>query len=178
MNGHDPLSQHEGDAVSRFVRMLRELRRMPVSFIQADDRIDGIEPEVGDQMEAVLDVLISQAPIYRWSKMAEHYVLYPRAVVWDTWIGGVQITNVPRLETATQFVAQVRTTVPDLADLSEPPMIGDPRSPVYSQPVSLPPAGSILQHLAALLGRDPRIVFTVERTLFGDRVLHFERVPE
>jgi hypothetical protein len=82
------------------------------------------------------------------------------------------------LEAATQFVTQVRARVPELADLSEPPMLGDPRSPVYAQPVSLSPDGSILQHLVALLEPDPRIVFTIERTLFGDRVLHFGRVPE
>jgi hypothetical protein len=178
MNGNDVLNQHEGDAVSRFVRTLREQRRLPVSFIEADERSDVSVPEAGDDVEAVLDALTSQAPVYRWSKVAEHYILYPRAAVWDTWISGVQIANVPRLEAATQFVARVRAAVPELADLSEPPMLGDPRSPVFTQPVSLPPEGTIAQHLAALSGPDPRVVFTIERSRFGDRVLHFERVPE
>lgn len=175
---HDLPNQEAGDAVARFVGMLRALRRMPVNFIQADDRIGGSEIDEGDNADAVLDALVAQAPVYRWSEVAGHHVVYPRAAVWDAQISDVLIANVPRLEAATRFVAQVRTTVPELADLSEPPMIGDPRSPVYSQAVSMPREGSMLQHLVALLGSDPRTVFTVERTRFGDRVLHFDRVAE
>ncbi len=135
-------------------------------------------PEPGGDTEAVLDALVSQAPAYVWAEVAGHYVLYPRAAVWETRVGGVQINAVPRLEAATQFVVHARAAVPELADLSEPPMLGDPRSPVYTEPVSLPLAGTILEHLAALLGPAPRTVFTVERSPFGERVLHFDRVPE
>jgi len=151
---------------------------MPVSFIQDNGRIDAIEPDNAGHMEAVLDALVAQAPAYRWSEMAGHYLLYPRPAVWDARMGGVRIANVPRLEAATQFVGLLQATVPGLADLSEPPMIGDPRSPVYTQTVSLPRDGPIWQHLLALLGSDPRVVFTVEPTRFGDRVVHFDRVPE
>ncbi|HME37177.1 MAG TPA: hypothetical protein VKF84_18240 [Candidatus Sulfotelmatobacter sp.] len=178
MSEHIPSAEEGGDAVSRFVCMLRDVRRMPVNFIQADDRIERSAPESGEHLEAVLDGLTMQAPIYRWSKMAGHYVLYPRAAVWDAQISGVQITNVPRLDAGTQFVARVRTMVPELADLSEPPMIGDSRSPVYQQTVSLPHNGSILQHLVALIGPYPQIIFTIERTIFGDRSLHFGQVQE
>jgi hypothetical protein len=178
MNDHDPRNLRRRDEVSNFVRMLREGRRMPVSFIQANDWIDMIELKVGDHIEATLDMLVSQVPMYQWSKIVGHCVLYPRDVIWDAQISGAQITNVPRLEAATRFVTQIRTTIPELSDLSEPPMMGDPLSPTYRQQVSLPSTGSILQHLVELLGPDPQIVFTIERTRFGDRVLHFERVPQ
>jgi hypothetical protein len=177
MNDQD-LQDNQGDAFSHFVRLLREVRRMPVSFIQADEEPGGIEPKIGNDIEATLDALIAQAPIYRWSNVSGHYVLYSRDPIWDAEVDGIEIINLPRLEAGTQLVTQLRTKAPELGSLSEPPMMGDPRSPVYTEIVSLPRNGSILQHLVALLGTDLQTVFTVERTLFGDRVLHFGRVPE
>jgi hypothetical protein len=174
----DPRNEREVDAVSRFVRTLRDTWHMPVSFIQANDESDEIRVRASEHMQTMLDALISQAPVYRWSHIVEHYVVYPRTRIWDAQVGDVQIANVPRLKAATQFILQARAAIPELADLSEPPMLGDPCSAVYSQLVSLPPTTSILEHLVALLGPDPRIVFTVELTRFGDRVLHFDRVPE
>jgi hypothetical protein len=102
--------------------------------------------------------------------------VFPKAAVWETRIRGVAIARTPRLEAARLFVALVRTEVLELADLSEPPMIGDPRSPVYSDSVSVPREGSIVQCLVALLGADPGTFFTIERTKFGDRLLHFDRM--
>jgi hypothetical protein len=168
----------EGGAVERFVCMSRNIRHVPLNFIRADEEVDKAVIQERDSWEGALDALVAEAAIYRWVKLAQRYVLLPRAAVWDTQIGNVLIDNASRLEAATRFAAQVRTTIPMLSDLSEPPMIGDPRSPVYSQTVALPRDGTILQHLVALLGADPRIVFTIERTRFGDRVLHFDRVPE
>ncbi|HEU0217507.1 MAG TPA: hypothetical protein VFQ90_12665 [Stellaceae bacterium] len=174
----DPPRREEGDAVERFVGLLRNARHLPVNFIQTDERVEGTVLEQGGSAEEWLAGLAVQAPIYRWTELAGRYVLLPQAVVWDTPIRNVLIADASRLEAATRLVAQIRTAVPMLADLSEPPMIGDPRSPVYSQTVSLPRDGTILQHMVALLGADRRIVFTIERTRFGDRVLHFDRVPE
>ncbi|HKG62318.1 MAG TPA: hypothetical protein VKB05_21335 [Pyrinomonadaceae bacterium] len=177
MNGIDQADHRAGDAMSHFVRTLREIQHLPVNFIQADERIEVLEPvvDVHDEIEGILDALIALAPIYRWSNLSSRYVLYPRDAIWDTQIGGIQITDVPRLNAATQFVTQVRSRLPEL-NLSEPPMLGDPRSPVYTQPVSLPSSGSIVQHLVALLGVDPRIIFTIEPSSFGDQVLHFGQV--
>lgn len=172
----DPSSQGASDAVTRFVAMLREVRHVPVNYIRADERVEGSVIEQGDSVEKLLDALVAQAPTYRWSDVGGRNVVLPRAGLWDTQIRDVRIANAQRLEAATRFVTQARTVVPELADLSTPPMIGDPRAPVYTQTVSLPRDGSILQHLAALLGADPRIIFTVERTRFGDRVLHFDRI--
>jgi hypothetical protein len=172
----DPTSQPGGDAVARFVAMLRETRHVPVNYISADERIERSVIEKGGSTEEQLEALVAQAPAYRWSELAGRHVVLPRAAVWDKRIDDVLIANTPRLEAATRFVARVRTVVPELADLSEPPMIGDPLSPVYNEAVSLPHDGSILQHLVALLGADLRTIFTIERTRFGDRLLHFDRI--
>jgi len=174
MNDTDQPHDRAGDAMSHFVRRLREIQHVPVNFIQADEQVEVLEP-VDDRIEGMLDALITQAPIYRWSNLNGRYVLYPRDAVWDTQISGIQITDVPRLEAGTEFVTQVRSRLPEF-DLSEPPMLGDPRSPVYTQPVSLPASGSLVQHLVALLGVDPQIIFTIEPSPFGDRVLHFGQV--
>ena len=167
----------EADVVTRFVHSLRDVRHLPIHFVQADDRIEGIELESQGDLQTELGALVAQVPAYRWTEIAGHTILYPRTAVWDAQIDGVLIADVPRLEAATNFVAQVRATVPELADLAEPPLIGNPHSPVYQQTVSLTPAGSILEHLVNLAGPYPRIVFTIERGPFGDRVLHFGQVP-
>lgn len=168
--------QQGDDAVARFITMLRDTRHVPLNYIRADEHIARSVIEKGGSTEEQLQALVAQAPAYRWSELAGRYVVLPRAAVWDTRIDDVVIANIPRLEAATRFVARVRTVVPELADLAEPPMIGDPRSPVYSEAVSLPHDASILQHLVALLGADLRTVFTIERTRFGDRLLHFDRI--
>jgi hypothetical protein len=175
---NDSSNQADGDSVSRVVSALRDIRRMPVNFIEADERVEGPVVEKGGGAEEALDSLVAQAPIYRWSRIAERNILFPRAAIWEAQIRGAPIANVPRLEAATQFVALVRNNMPELADLSEPPMIGDPAAPVYTERVSLPPDGTILQYLVALLGADPRTIFTIQRSRFGERVLHFDRVAE
>jgi hypothetical protein len=166
------------DVVSSFVRLWRDVRRVPIHFVQADERIEGIELESQGDLETELGALVARVPIYQWTEIAGHPILYPRTAVWNASIGRIDIADVPRLEAAEKFVAQVRAALPELADLAEPPLIGDPRSPVYRQTVSLMPEASILEHLVELAGPYPRIVFTVERGPFGDRVLHFGQVPE
>jgi hypothetical protein len=168
----------KADVVTSFVRLLRDVRHVPIHFVQADERIEGIELESQGDLAMELGALVARVPAYQWTEIAGHSILYPRTAVWDAPIGGVQITGLPRLEAAAKFVAQVRAAVPELADLAEPPMIGDPRSPVYRQTVSLRPEGSILEHLVELAGPYSRIAFTIERGPFGDRVLHFGQVPE
>src|ERR1041385_3953777 len=169
------VNQPKGDAVSRFIRRLRREGRVPINFIQADERIENMSVAVTDDIRAVLDALVSQAPIYRWSVLNRRYVLYPRTKIWDARIDQVHVSNTPRLSAAAEFVKRARIMVAELADLAEPPLIGDPRAQIFTEPISLATEGSILQHLVALLGDDSGAVFTIEPTAFGDRVLHFDR---
>jgi len=177
MNGFDN-KLRQIDAVSRFIFALRENHRASVSFIQADERVDRLEAQPSDDVDAALRGLVSQAEAYRRTEQAGHLVVLPRAPVWDTLVADVPITDVPRLEAATKYIALIRTRVPGLSDLLEPPMKGDPSSPLYTQPVSLQPRGSIVQHFAELLGSDRSVVFTVERLISGARLFYFDQVPQ
>jgi hypothetical protein len=178
MNAANHNERRQIDAAARFVFALRENHRAPVSFIQADERVDRLEAQPSDDVDAALHGLVSQAQAYRRTEQAGHLIIFPRAPVWDMSVTDVQITDVPRLEAATKYIALVRTRVPGLSDLLEPPMKGNPSAPIYTQPVSLQPRGSVVQHFVQLLGSDRSVVFTVERLTSGARLFYFDRVPQ
>lgn len=147
---------------------------MPVSAIESDEPVD-VEIAARDVREA-LDALCTQAESYRWRTVMGRYVLFPADSVWESEISGVAIADVPRLDAATRYVIAVRSQISALEDLVEPPIKGDPRAPVYTEPVTLSRESSILAHLVELLGTNEQLAFTVERARSGKRVLHFEQV--
>jgi hypothetical protein len=174
-NGSGP---GEKDGALGFILALRAEHRMPISLIQADEQTDRIDLKPGGDVDASLAALTSQKGVYRRVESAGHSIIYPRKGEWDTPILEVRITDVPRLQAATQYVALVRARIPALKDLLGPPMKGNPNSPVYTQPVSLQAEGAIVQHFAELLGSEKRLVFTVERVISGARILYFDQVPD
>jgi hypothetical protein len=140
--------------------------------------VDRLEAQPSDDVDAALRGLVFQAGAYRRTEQAGHLVVFPQAPVWDMLVTDVRITDLPRLEAARKYIGLVRTRVPSLTNLFEPPMKRDPSSPIYTQPVSLQLQGSIVQHFGELLGSDRSVVFTVERLISGARFFYFDQVPQ
>lgn len=158
------------------VRQFRKTSGVALNAIEADTEERACWPSVGHDVEATLEDLIAQQGHYRWRMLMGRYVIYPTDSVWDGRIAGIAITGRPRLDAATQYVKAVRGQVPALRDLLEPPIKGDPRSPVYTEPVSLRSEAPILIHLMELLGWNKALAFTIQWTQSGRRILHYQEV--
>jgi hypothetical protein len=171
-----PSHRNSGGTIINLIRELRDTSGVPVNVIVSDEQIRVSCSTTGQDVAAVLEALVAQTARYRWRTITGHYVLYPSDPVWDSKISGIAIRSVPRLDAATQYVTAVRSQIPALADLVEPPMKGDSRAPVYTEPVSLPLETSIVTHLVELLGTNDQLAFTIERARSGQRVLHFQQV--
>jgi hypothetical protein len=169
--------KHQPGAVAGFVRGLRGAGGVPVNFIRADEEVEiGARPG-GVGVDEALDWLVAQTARYRWDEIGGRYVLYPADDVWQSVVSGIEIKDVPRLDAASLYTDAARAQVAALADLAGPVMKGDPRSHVFTDPVSLRPSATVLEHFVELLGDDERLAFTVERSLSGVRVMHFEWLP-
>jgi hypothetical protein len=114
---------------------------------------------------------------FRRAWIRDREVLYPDDAAWEARVTGIQIERVPRYEAAESYTEEARRQVPDLARLLIGALKGDPRSPVYSDPVSLSSEASVLEHLVELLGDDPELVFVIEPGGEDRLLLHFERAP-
>ncbi|GET39216.1 hypothetical protein [Microseira wollei] len=159
-----------------FIRELRDSKGIPINFIEADEQVEVSWSTIDQEVETVLNTTVNGTGCYRWRLILGHYVVYPSDRVWDTKVCGIGITNVPRLEAATQYVTAVQTQIPALNDLLAPPIKGEPRAPVYIEPVSLHPEFSIVENLVELLGTNDQLAFTIEYTLSERRVLYFQQV--
>jgi hypothetical protein len=158
------------------IDLMREILGIPVNFIQSD------KPEVFGTPIPGLDLptakaIILQTGIYQWRCIGGRHVVLPDDPLWDREISGIMVARIPRLEASIRYAAEVRKQLRPLDDLAGPIMKGDPGSPVYSDPVSLSQRSSVVGHLTELLGDDNTIVFTVERSRSGQRMLHFQKVP-
>lgn len=175
-----PNDQHEPshlarDPLLRIVRELRQSYRSPLSFVQAEPPADVAFPEDQENIPSILDALVAQATSYRWREVAARKVLYPKDPAWDTIVSRIEINDVPRIHAATAYVRKLRDQAPALR-VEAPPIKGDPRARLFTERVSLQSTSSLVEHLVQLLGVDQWLVFTIEWTRSGQRVLHFDRV--
>jgi hypothetical protein len=149
---------------------------VPVNVIEGGRHIEIAYHSTSQDVATILDALLSQSPDYRWSLVTDRYVVYPTDPVWDRVVTAVNIKATARYDAAMQYLTVVRNQIAELSDLIGVVMKGDPRSPVFVEPVFLSPQAPIVSHLVQLLGTNGRIAFTIERALSGKRVLHFENV--
>jgi hypothetical protein len=162
--------------VADLVQRAREEFAPPLNFIEAAESVDLPSLSPGQNLEATLATLVTKTDRYRWRVAGQRYILYPEPPVWDEEGPSVTITDRPRLEAASEYVAALRQHTPELADLVEPPLKGDPRAALYTAPVSVTPKTPILEQLVQLLGTNERLAFTIERAATGRRMLHFVEV--
>lgn len=168
------MAKHDDENILNHVRILRA-EGMAINFIEADEPAL-IKRRVEATAEAALNDLVTQAPAYGWTRLANRYVVHPSEPVWQMPISGKVITA-ERIEATRQFLALVRAQAKGLVDLMEPIVKGEPASPIYTEVVRLNLPQPLLTDLVELLGKDDRLVFTIERAASGSRILHFERLP-
>lgn len=177
MPSQDSLSDTSpANTITYFIHQLRATYGVPVNFIESDERVEVSLPTISENVAASLDAVVGQTKKYRWRTVVGRYIVYPSEPVWDTRVSGIAITEVPRLDAATQYITAIQSQIHALEDLVAPPMKGDPRAPVYTAPVSLHSESSVLEHLVELLGTSERLVFTIERSPSNHRVMYFEQL--
>jgi hypothetical protein len=157
------------------IRLMRDTFNLPVNFIQSDEQeefdITNLESNI-----SAFKRKVELSDHYKWCTIMGRYVFYSCNPVWDHEISEINIAGISRLNAATQYLAEVRSQIPALIDLTGPPMKGEPLSLVYTELVYLSPVSSLIKHLVELLGTNEKLVFTIERALSGQRVLHFQEV--
>jgi hypothetical protein len=122
-----------------------------------------------------LNVVVSAA--VRRRSIHGRDVLYPDDPAWEASVTGVRIQAMPRWDAADAYTRTAAAQVPALDRLAVAPRLGDPRSPVYADPVSLSEEATVLEHLVELLGDDRDLAFVVEPGGEDRLLLHFGR-PE
>ncbi len=144
------------------VNVLRQKYRVPLSFIslvgEKSEPVQLREEEL--PLREALDELIRTRDAYTYSLLGDHLVVYPKSESYKK-VVKVKIRNLPRLEATSAFVEHLKQTDTEFGNLISPVMKGDPRAPLYTDPVSLPEEGTVLEHLAALLGDDLNVIFSI-----------------
>ncbi len=161
------------------INVLRHKYGVPVAFISVPDE----KPEFVEfrdeelTLRETLDRLVQRRDGYTYSLVRDHLVVYPKSGPFKKVIAGVDIRNAPRWEATGAFVEHLKRTEAEFANLTGPPIKGDFRAPVYADRVSLPEEASVLEHLAALLGDNLNVTFSILNALRpGTRVCVLEQV--
>lgn len=146
------------------IDVLRHKYGVPVSFISVANE----NPETVDLRDEELTLreamheFVQVRERYTYSLVRGHLVVYPKSGPFKKVIGGVDIRNAPRWEATYAFVDHVRRTDAEFGNLTHPAIKGDPhRAPLYADRVSLPEEATVLEHLAALLGDNPNVMFSI-----------------
>jgi hypothetical protein len=123
-----------------------------------------------------LDAITAEPSPYRWELVGNRRVLCPRDSTWSSRITNVHLKQTPRFQAATNYLEILRAQVPGLGNVVGPILKGDPAAPIFTDKVSLSEEASVVEHLVQLLGTAPQLVFLIERTADGRRLLQFENV--
>ena len=146
------------------IEVLRDKYGVPVSFISvADEKPETVQLRDGElSLGEAMDQFVQMRERYTYSLVRDHLVVYPKSEPFKKVIGGVDIRNTPRWEATRAFVEHLKRTDAEFGNLIGPGIKGDPhRAPLYAEPVSLPEEGTVLEHLAALLGDNPNVMFSI-----------------
>lgn len=145
------------------INVLRHKYGVPLSFISVTDE----KPETVEfrdeelTLRDALDEFVQTWDDYTYTVVGGGLVVYPKLGPFHKVIGGVDIRNAPRWEAARAFVAHLKRTDAEFGNLIGPGIKGDPRAPLYTEPVSLLAEATVLEHLAALLGDNPNVMFSI-----------------
>jgi len=73
----------------------------------------------------------------------------------------VSIREMERLKATYSYLDALGTRWPEFKELTAPAMKGYPKAPLYIEPVSIRPGGTVLKGFAQLLGNNQFVVFTI-----------------
>lgn len=164
--------------VTAVIRLLRSERCAAVSFIVApgDQRLSLNLKQA--TVDAVLRELAAQKPAYRFETIAGRDVLYPASPEFQepVHLGERNLTGMKRFAAVYRFLPMLRNAVPALSNLVAPPMVGNFNDRLYTDAVSLPAKGRVIEFFVALLGANPRIFFQFGTAASGLPILLFDGV--
>ncbi len=146
------------------IEVLRDKYGVPVSFISVPDE----KPETVQfrdeelSLREAMDQFVEMRERYTYSLVRDHLVVYPKSGPFKKVIGGVDIRNAPRWKATRAFVEHLKRTDAEFGNLIGPGIKGDRhRAPRYADRVSLAAEGTALEHLAALLGDNSNVMFSI-----------------
>lgn len=146
------------------IDVLRHKYGVPVSFISvADEKPETVQFRDEElRLREAMDHFVQMRERYTYSLVRDHLVVYPKSGPFKKVIGGVDIRNAPRWEATFAFVEHLKRTDAEFGNLIGPGIKGDPhRAPLYADRVSLAEEATVLEHLAALLGDNPNVMFSI-----------------
>ena len=163
------------------IDVLRHKYGVPVSFISIADekpKIVQFRDEERLMLREALDQFVRTREGYTYSLVGDRLMVYPKSGPFEKTIGGVNIRVVPRLQATEAFIEHLKRTDAEFGNLGGPGIKGDDRAPVYTDRVSLPAQATVLEHLAALLGENPNVTFSIlDGPRSGTRLFVLEEVP-
>jgi len=162
--------------VPAFMEILHESSHSPVSFIDAGGSQDLTMQVTNARLTDVLREVSRQVPAYMVDVVQERVVLRPRRPEYQSVVRGIDLKDVERFEAAGRYASELARQVPFFADLGGPPLLGNPNIPLFKEKVSLDPEATVMQHLAQLLGDDPKVVFLLIKAKSGAPMLALSQV--
>jgi hypothetical protein len=97
--------------------------------------------------------------------------LYPRNSPFDTEVQGIEILGAPRIDAAARYLVWLSKVLPAVGEILPPPMKGQPRASLYSEPVAVRGRARVVEHLVQLLGDNPKAFFSIVPAPSGLRIL-------
>ncbi|UCC31811.1 MAG: hypothetical protein JSU86_05940 [Phycisphaerales bacterium] len=146
------------------INVLRHKYGVPVSFISvADEKPEAVQ--FGDEeltLRNALDEFVQTRGAYTYSLVAGRLVVHPKSEPFKKVISAIEIRNKPRLDAMWAFVEHLKRTHVEFANLIPPAILGNPEAPLFAEPVSaLKEKATVVEHLAALLGDNPNVMFSI-----------------
>jgi len=164
-----------GETASEIVRALRQRYDVPINFIQANSELPLFFHVSEVTLVDLLDTIAASDPGYTTEIVDDRIILRAADTIYDALIESINITSMPRLAAAHQYLQTVKEQKPDLADLLLPRRLGRRLSATYMDRVTLDPASRALDHFVQLLGDNRSLSFSIEQTASGNPMFGFYR---
>lgn len=159
-----------------FVQELRQRYAVPLSLIEKEMNRDIVSIRADNEaVEGVLKRFVAETNGYKFGVIRDHLVIYPADEPYFQRSIEVNLRDA-RIEAAKAYVQLLNREIKQLADLAPPPVKGNPSAPLYRSEVSLDRPGTVVEHLVALLGSDPSVVFSLVTAKSGVRILVFDSI--
>lgn len=157
--------------IKDFIYQLRQ-KGFPISFIEAD-RQPAIDRPLTDDLKLFLEDILPKDGQYNFVKTNGQYIILPSDPMWRKEISGIHIKDEPRINAVEEYLLFIQKYH---INIQPPAVKGDPDSSDYIDKVTLTNTAQLKDHLLQLLGKNNSLVFTIEETQAGPKMMHFESV--
>ena len=157
--------------VYEIVRALRNDNHVAISFIDAD--VDSVATtRISLDLKNVtlgqlLKEIISTLPIYTFTAIEHHLILFPDIEKYRLPVHNIEIRSIDRSKAVVRYIAELARQYPSFGQLLPPVIKGNAGATLYAEEVSLSKEGTVLEHFVELLGKNPKVVFSILKTRSG-----------